>query len=65
MYVTITDADIGSLTSLHTLFGKYLNHMLVKFEQNYGTKFTTVWAFWQKMSFEMVVLLKHTKILQG
>ena len=28
------DADIGSLKSLHTLFDKYLDHMLVKFEQN-------------------------------
>ena len=32
--VTITDADIGSLKFLHILFDKYLNHMLVKFEQN-------------------------------
>ena len=30
----IADADIGSLKSLHTLFDKYLDHMLVKFEQN-------------------------------
>ena len=30
-YVTITDADSGSLKSLHTLFDKYLDHMLVKF----------------------------------
>ena len=28
---TIADADIGSLESLHTLFGKYLDYMLVKF----------------------------------
>ena len=28
-YVTIADADIGSLKSLHTLFDKYLDHMLV------------------------------------
>ena len=34
VYVTIADADIGSLKSLHTLFDKYLDHMLVKFEQN-------------------------------
>ena len=33
-YLTIADADIGSLKSLHTLFDKYLDHMLVKFEQN-------------------------------
>ena len=30
----ITDADIGSLKSLHTLFDKYLDHMLLKFVQN-------------------------------
>ena len=30
----IVDADIGSLKSLHTLFDKLLDHMLVKFEQN-------------------------------
>ena len=33
-YVTIGDADIESLKSLHTLFDKYLDHMLVKFEEN-------------------------------
>ena len=33
-YVTIADADIGGLKSLHTLFDKYLDHMLLKFEQN-------------------------------
>ena len=33
-YVTIADVNIGSLKSLHTLFDKYLGHMLVKFEQN-------------------------------
>ena len=27
-------ADIGSLKSLHTLFVKYLDHLLVKFERN-------------------------------
>ena len=27
-------ADIRSVKSLHTLFGKYLDHKLVKFEQN-------------------------------
>ena len=29
-----TDADSGSLKSLHTLFHKYLEHRLVNFEQN-------------------------------
>ena len=28
------DANIGSLKSLHTLFDKYLDHMLVQFVQN-------------------------------
>ena len=32
--IIIADVDIGSLKSLHTLFEKYLDHMLVKFEQN-------------------------------
>ena len=32
-FITIVDADIGSLKSLHTLYDKYLDHMLVKFEQ--------------------------------
>ena len=30
----VADADIGSPKSLHTLFDKYLDHMLVKFKQN-------------------------------
>ena len=34
IYITIADADTGSLKSLHTLFDKYLDHMQVKFEQN-------------------------------
>ena len=33
-YITNTDAEIGSLKSLRTLFDKYLDHMQVKFEQN-------------------------------
>ena len=32
--MTTADADIESLKSFHTLFGKYLDHMLVKFKQN-------------------------------
>ena len=32
--ITIPDTDIGSLKSLHTLFDKYLDRMLVKFKQN-------------------------------
>ena len=31
---TVADADIVSLKSLHTLFDKYLDHMLVEFEQD-------------------------------
>ena len=33
-YVTIADADIEGLKSLHSLFYKDMDHMLVKFEQN-------------------------------
>ena len=33
-YIT-ANADIGSLKFLQTLFDKYLDHMLVKFEQNH------------------------------
>ena len=33
-YITTAGADIGSLKSLHTLFDKYLDHMLVKYDQN-------------------------------
>ena len=33
-YVIIADTDIESLQSFHTLFDKYWDHMLVKFEQN-------------------------------
>ena len=32
--VTVANADIESLKSLHTSFYKYLDHMLVKYEQN-------------------------------
>ena len=31
----IADTDIRSLKSLHTLFDRYLDHTLVKFEQNH------------------------------
>ena len=34
MFITDANADIGSLKSLHKVFGNYLNHMLVKCEQN-------------------------------
>ena len=37
---TVTNADIGSLKSLHKLFDKYLDHLLVKFEQNYMVQTT-------------------------
>ena len=33
-YIFINDPDIGSLNFFHTLFDKYLDHMLVKFELN-------------------------------
>ena len=33
-YKTIADVDVENLKSLHTLFDKYSDHMLVEFEQN-------------------------------
>ena len=33
-YITIAETDIRSLKSLHTLFDKYLDHVLVKYKQN-------------------------------
>ena len=47
-YVTIADADIGSLKSLHTLFDKYMDHMLATFEQNRLVQTIIFFAFWQK-----------------
>ena len=42
--VTVADADIGNLKSLHTFLSKYLYHMLVKFEsfwtKSYGPNYT-------------------------
>ena len=41
-YVTLTNAptnaDIGSLNFLQTLFDKYLDHMLVRFKQNHNVQ---------------------------
>ena len=34
-YVTIVDDDFGRLKPLHTLFDKYLDYMLINFEQNH------------------------------
>ena len=48
-YITIADADIGSLKSLHTVFGKYLEHMLVKFEQNRMVRTLQNIEFFEKM----------------
>ena len=48
MLPLLADADIGSLKSLHTLFDKYLDQMLVKSEQN-GMVRKKFCAFWQKM----------------
>ena len=34
IHVAMADTDIESLKFLHVLFDTYLNHMLMKFEQN-------------------------------
>ena len=44
----IADADIGSLKSLHTIFDKYLDHMLVKFEQIVWSKVYKILSFLTK-----------------
>ena len=41
-YITIADADIGSLKSLHTLFGRYLDHMLVNLNNIVWFKWLTI-----------------------
>ena len=48
-YIIIAYADIGSLNSLHTLFDKYLDHMLVKFEQNLVVKTTRNLELFEKI----------------
>ena len=49
-YVNHSDADILSLKSLLTLFDKFLDHMLGKFEQNRMVQIMQNFVpFWQKM----------------
>ena len=69
----ITDADIGSLKSLHTLFDKYFDHIRVKFEQNRNTKYPEFWGknggkvltpfwktfLWHKQMFDVKVLIER------
>ena len=45
---TVPNADIGGQKSLHTLFDKYLDHMLVKFEQNLWCKLHEILNFLTK-----------------
>ena len=47
-YVTIADTDVESLKSLHTLFDKYLDNMLVIWTKPYGPNYIKFWSFWQK-----------------
>ena len=47
-YVAITDSDVGSLKSLRTLFDKYLDHILVKFEHNRMVGNVQNWSFLAK-----------------
>ena len=41
--ITVANADIKSLKYLNALFNKYLDHIVVKFEQN--SKVETTWNF--------------------
>ena len=48
--VTITDADIGTLKSLHTLFDNYLDTCWWNLDKIVWSKlYTKFWAFWRKM----------------
>ena len=49
--VTITVADVGSLKSVHTLFDKYLDHMLVKFDQDRVVRNKQNFELWGKKWF--------------
>ena len=53
----IADTDIGSLKSLHTIFDKYLDHMLVKFEQNRMVQSIQNFELFDKKWF--TILTKH------
>ena len=49
---TVAYADIGSLMSLHTLFDKYLEHMLCEiWRKLYGPNYPKFWTFWQQTGF--------------
>ena len=47
-YVTIADADIERLKSLHKLFENYLDHMLMKFEQNRMVRTIQIFVLFDK-----------------
>ena len=48
---TVANADIRSLKSLHTLCDKYLDHMLVEFEQNFTVQHIRNFEFFDKKPF--------------
>ena len=41
----IADVNCGSLKSLHILFDKYLDHVLVKFEEVVWSELCKIWSF--------------------
>ena len=45
---TVANADIGSLKSLHTLFDKYLDHMLVNLNKIVWFKLHEILSFLEK-----------------
>ena len=47
-YVTIANADIGSLKPLHSLFDKYLDHMLVKLNKIVWSELYKILSFLTK-----------------
>ena len=47
--VTVANADIGSIKSLHTLIWKlFVPHANKIWTKSYGPNYTKFWAFWQK-----------------
>ena len=61
----VANADIGSLKSLHTLFAKYLDHMLVKFEQTCMVQTTQNFELFDKKTFFKPFLTKSERHLEN
>ena len=54
VYVTITNVDSGSLKSFHTLFAKYFDFLLPKFEQIVWFPYIQNWSFSAKKGYSFL-----------